>query len=202
MISFGLKLLLGGWGRLLSAITALWGWATKNPVAALCVVLAASTVWFWHGKGKAQADAAIQRAGWVAEVKLRIGDQKRYRDAQAEAERLAVAAKAKTEARYAELAKDADNAKLETLRAASDRFAISRRRFVRPEQPATAVSTTGATAAPAESDPAPDRDGPGAETVLLTRPEYDQFVSNTLRLEAVRRWGETLVAEGLAVKGE
>lgn len=48
------KLFFGGaLNRLLGALAGLWGWATKNPAAALCGLFLATTVWFWHGKGKA-----------------------------------------------------------------------------------------------------------------------------------------------------
>lgn len=106
--------------------------------------------------------------------------------ARAEAQRIA------TENRYAELARKADAEKNDALRAAAARFARLR------SKAACGPARNPATAAPADTPG--DHPEPGADTVvLLTRPEYDQFVENTLRLEAVRRWGESLVQEKLAI---
>lgn len=41
-------------------------------------------------------------------------------------------------------------------------------------------------------------DGP-RYAVVLTKPEYEAFVANTLRLERVRRWGDGLIMEKLAL---
>lgn len=191
-----IKLLLGGaLKRLLSAFGALWQWATKKPALALCGLLAVLCAWFWHSRNEARADAAIQRAGWVAEVRLRKADHDAYRAAQVEAERLARAQIRHTQAKYAQAAKDADhaNAEIDRLQSAADRFAGMRRQGSAACRVASSPTGTG------EGGPAPDRDGPGADAILLTKPEYDQFVANSLRLERVRQWGEALVKDGLAV---
>lgn len=106
------------------------------------------------------------------------------------------------EAKQADLARRADNAELEAgelrrkidgLRNAADRFAASRRLLSLCGSPSSGPGTTS------QGDPAGDRDRPGADAVLLTKPEYDEFVANTLRLERVRQWGDGLVTEGLAI---
>jgi len=51
--------LIGLWLR--NKANAAIGWATKNPAWALCVCLAASTLWFWHGD--------MQKAKWIASEK-------------------------------------------------------------------------------------------------------------------------------------
>lgn len=118
-----------------------------------------------------------------------------YVAAEAAASAKAIAAKIRTENQSAELARKADHAEtiVDDLRAAADRLATRR---VRPA--ATCGAPSGA-ASPAPAGPSPDRDGLGADAVVLTRPEYDELVSNSLRLERVRRWGESLIAAKLAV---
>ncbi|CDO34765.1 hypothetical protein [Novosphingobium sp. KN65.2] len=39
----------------------------------------------------------------------------------------------------------------------------------------------------------------GCGVVVLTRPEYEEAVANSIRLERVRQWGQSLITEGLAV---
>ena len=111
--------------------------------------------------------------------------------AKAKAER----ARIETENRYALLAAkaDADSAALDRLRSASRSFAMSR------SLRAYCGNAPGGTPAPGQGGPAPSDTGPGADAVVVTRPEYEQFVANSIRLEQVRQWGESLVREGLAV---
>lgn len=108
----------------------------------------------------------------------------------------AVAARLAAENQSAALARRADHADetIAQLRSAADRFAAARRLRTPP-----AGGAPGGPRAAGEGDPAPDRDGPGADAVVLTRPEYDDFVASALRLERVRRWGQSLIAEGLAL---
>lgn len=108
----------------------------------------------------------------------------------------ALAARIATENTTADLARRADHAEHQVadLRAAADRFADARRL-----RPALACRPPGGAAAPGTDGPAPDRDGPGADAVVLTRPEFDEFVAHSLRLERVRQWGESLIHKGLAV---
>lgn len=140
------------------------------------------------------------KAGWRTADSYKLAhrlQKEAYVSAEAAARDKALAQKIRTENRYAELARKADNAESEldsALRDAAARFAAAR--GVRAEAPRCAA---GGTSAPGQGDPAPDRDGPGADAVVLTKPEYETFVANTLRLERVRRWGETLKLEKLAL---
>ncbi len=136
--------------------------------------------------------------GYAAANARLAGDIERIKDAQDEALAKAVAARNAAENQSAELARkaDQDDKTIDDLRAGAARFAAARAYRLRPE--AAGGPASGA-AAPAESGPAPDRDGPGADAVVLTRPEYDELVSNSLRLERVRQWGESLITRGLAV---
>lgn len=115
--------------------------------------------------------------------------------AQAVAVQKAEAARVATHNAYLAVARSADNepATIERLRSAADRFADARR--LRPQ---ALCRPAGGANAPGQDDPAPNRDGPGVDAVVLTRPEYDDFVSNSLRLERVRQWGDALINQGLA----
>lgn len=156
--------------------------------ASVLLLIALALTYSWGSAGWRTADAYKTAHRLQKEA---------YISAQAAARDKAIAQTIRTENRYAELARKAEHAEsqLDTaLRDAAARFAAARR--VRPED---AGRAPGGSAAPAQGDHAPDRDGPGADAVVLTRPEYDQFVSNSLRLERVRRWAETLIAEKLAI---
>lgn len=117
------------------------------------------------------------------------------KDASAAAGKKAEAQRITTENRYAQAARRADNAENQNanLRDAADRFAAAR------SLRGVSAGASCGPAAPAPGDPAGDRDGPGDDAVVLTRPEYDQFVANTLRLEDVRQWGEALITDSLAL---
>lgn len=111
-----------------------------------------------------------------------------------------IAANMATEARYrAESEKtDADYRKaLEGALRAADRYALGHR--VRPD---CSRSPGPAIAAPENPTP-PDNDGPGPmpDMVAVPRPEFEDFVANTIRLDQiVNGYGKGLIEEGLAVK--
>lgn len=60
----------------------------------------------------------------------------------------------------------------------------------------------GARIDPATPAAPADRDGQGnaAEYVAVTRNDFELMVANSVRLEEVRKWGESLISEGLAEK--
>lgn len=135
----------------------------------------------WESAAKAQQQAVIAVA--------------------AAAQAKAIAQKITTENTTADLARRADHAEdqLDALRASADRFAAARRPHGVLCGAAAARSASGGPAPASEGDPAPDRDRPGADAVVLTRDEWDQLVANSLRLERVRQWGSTLIREKLAL---
>lgn len=51
-----------------------------------------------------------------------------------------------------------------------------------------------------QTGPAQDRDGQGAATefVAVTKNDFELMVANSVRLEEVRKWGDSLIADGLA----
>ena len=141
------------------------------------------------------------RAGWRTAESYQLAhrlQKEAYQSAQAAARNKALAQRIRTENRYAELSRQADYAENQVadLRAAADRFGRLRAQAAR--------GAPGRSLATAPGYPAQDRDRPGENAlaepgVLLTKPEYDELVANTLRLERVRRWGETLIQDGLAL---
>ncbi len=97
----GLGFLLGAFGFVRRAAQGAFTLATRYPLQAALIVAVLALGWTWHGKSKAigQRDAAV--AG-------RKADRTAYTAAQAEAGRLALAAKAATEARYKAHAQEID----------------------------------------------------------------------------------------------
>lgn len=141
------------------------------------------------------------RAGWRTAESYQLAhrlQKEAYQSAQAAARNKELAQRIRTENRYAELSRQADYAENQVadLRAAADRFGRLRAGAAR--------CTPGRSLATAPGYPATDRDRPSENAladpgILLTKPEYDELVANTLRLERVRRWGETLIQDGLAL---
>lgn len=197
-IGLGLKLLgLLGWIK--KAAARAKDFAKEHPREAFIIVLIIGfAVQTWRLSG-VKDDLTTANDGWAKEQVARQTDREAYAAAQVEAQRLAVEAKAKTEAQYADLARRADNAENETagLRSAAGRFAAARSLSGACE-PAAAGGASSQTPAAPEGGPAPDRDGPRAYAVVLTRPEYDQLIDNSIRLDRVRQWGESLIKADLA----
>ncbi len=137
--------LLGLAGAARRALSALWGLTTRYPLAAaLCVSLLACGLLWRSGE-----HARDQRDGARAE----LADQRAaYANAQVEAARLAIAAKAATEARYKAHAQEIDReheTQLADARSDVDRYIASQR--VRGKAVASAGSKTAV--APGDSHP-------------------------------------------------
>jgi hypothetical protein len=189
MIGLGLKLLLGGWGRLLSALTALWGWVTKNPTAALCVLLAASTVWFWRSDRKHVGERDVARLA----LKIYARDVVK---AQADAKAAADASdKANVTTQITR------NDRLETDYAALD-SARSRAvaEYIRMHPAVRCRSASSAAQAGVHPDPAEPADS--AETaglVTVTPGDLDSLAAGAMHGAKCTGFLNTLIAEGLAV---
>lgn len=169
------------------AAGAAWRFLTSRLGLGLIVAMALGLLWLRGDHYQRDRDA--WRSAYKAQQQATIAVAAEAR-AKAEAQRIA------TENRDAQLARKADHETqdIRNLRGAADRFAADRR--LRPQEAGPAPGGPGA---PAQGDPAPGGDRSGATAVVLTRPEYEQFVANTLRLEQVRRWGEALILDGLAI---
>lgn len=141
-------------------------------------------------------------ADWQARSEVEASNHRQtkanYRLAQAAAtERQKALRQAEARKSY-EIAERLDhaNAEIDRLRGLAGRFGDAR------SLQACRAIASGASDRPVpigEDQPAPHRDGPGADAVVLTRPEFDELVDNTLRLERVRQWGQSLITEGLAI---
>lgn len=139
------------------------------------------------------------KAGWrdAASYKLAAETLKKsYVAAQAAAEAEQKAYYASISARVSDKARIADHEnqiKQDRARIASDSYALRMR--------INALCVPGQTSVGAEDRPPEDRDGPGAKTeyVAVTKNDFDLMVANSVRLEEVRRWGDSLIADGLAI---
>lgn len=164
------------------------------PWQAGCAALAIACVW-QHGRIVDWQERA------AAEVAAHQATKAGYIEAQAEAAKLAEAARIKTEQRYAELAQEADNANEEadSWRARAQRFARS---GGLSQGGTCSAGTTGDAGTGTESDASASSDGPG--TVTLSRADFETLSDNTARLLKVHAWGEAMIAEGFAapIEGE
>ena len=186
--------------RLIEMAGAVLGVIKEHPWQAAQILSLCAIFWLWTGWSAAERREEVQHTGWVNEIKGRKADRAAYVEAQRLAKEQWEAKLDAEQAETARLAREADNAsdQILALRSASDRFAGARglSRFCGP---AAAQGLAGRSAEDAPLGSPEDRDGPGADAVVLTRPEYDEFVANTLRLERVRRWGETLIEAKRAI---
>lgn len=199
MIPLAIKLFLGalgigGIGALIfipsvlpatvRALTIAWGWATKNPAAALCGLFLATTVWFWHGRNVEKAGRAADKAAYVIAQKQAVAKQ----EAQDQTNFAGQIAAIKQQ--------DAAHVQLEAARNdAAGRFIASHR------MPAQACRPTGGTITPAmHPDPRAPVDGSTAGDFVAVKPEaIDAWskieLQNTERGDFLRG----LVDQGLGV---
>ena len=170
----------------------------SKPGLVLSAVLAlvCLSLWLWGRAGHASADRWEAKA--LAERDNHRATKANVRAAQDAAAVASRNARLATEAQFRQLAERADHAEqdLAAARAAADRFADARR--VQVGIGSAAGDTPGNPGASGQDRPAQGGDGPGADPVVLTRAEFDQLAGNTLRLEQVRRWGQSLMDAGLA----
>lgn len=168
-------------------------------LGATCVLLivACACLLFWGRAGYALSDRWETKS--IAERDAHRTTKENVRAAQVAAATAAEAARLATEAHSRQLAERADNAEqdLAAARDAAARFADARR--LQHDSGGAARSPASDTGAASQADAAARGDRPGADAVVLTRAEYDQFAGNTLRLEQVRQWGQSLIDAGLAV---
>lgn len=187
-----------GWGlQLLGAGKSLVGkafaWVTKSTTHILIVAIVAVAVWGWLGHRSA---AKWHRVADSTEI-ARKADRREYQAAQKEAEAAQIAANKATEARYSAIAKEADNdyqTALNDARGLAGAYA-SRMRVTAACRPARVAGAAAQDGAPE------DRDGPGEDTDLIavTRDDFTTLTDNTIRLQAVHDWGQSLIKDGLAL---
>lgn len=124
-----------------------------------------------------------------------------YRAAQRTARKLALEDKQRDLRSYKAYQERVDNAEQELThyRALAERYARANR--VRKPSAGTAGGNAGATGPASAGDLASgDNRSGGATDVVISRPDFDTLVDNSIRLKSANKWGNDLVAAGLATK--
>lgn len=181
-----LGFLLSAFGFVRKAARAALDFVREKPALAAIIALVALSGWLWWGKSNAldQRDAAI--AG-------RAEDRKAYTAAQVEARRLALAAKAATEARYKSHAERIDSdheTELADARSDTERFIAARR--LRPQ--GVAGSCGGALAAADNRDPGVLSSLP-ADSVVVDAADVRACSDATAYALSAREWALGLAAD-------
>lgn len=163
----------------------------------LALALACASLWLWGRAGHASADRWEAKA--ITERDNHRVTKANVQAAQAQAASAARAARLATEEQSRRLAERADHAEddLAAARAAAARYADAHRLPVRSGSATAGVP--GHAGAAGQADSSSSGHGSRADAVVLDRGEFDQLIDNALRLERVRRWGEELITNGLAV---
>lgn len=125
----------------------------------------------------------------------------KYRDAQARATDIALAARLADEFRTRQLAERTDDAHDQLQVAGRD--AVARYAAAHRVPRCLASPTSGTNTAALSGDPAIDP-GPGdaADMVAVSRPDLDQLTEAALRAATAQRWAQSLIDSGLAVPVE
>lgn len=167
------------------------GLIARYPLHALFLALLCLSGWLWHGKGEAQDQSALWQAAFTAQKKA-------YETAQEAASAEALAARQETERQYKDIAHEADVQ--HAAFAADYRARLSAYIATHGMRAEITDRPSGGTSAAHEDQAAPGSDAAGAETgmVGVSRRDLETLTDNTARLEAVREWGQRLIAEGLA----
>jgi ribosomal protein S21 len=186
------------------AISGLLRIIRDHPWQAAVIALLALFLWALHGKREAQADASIQKAGWVAEIKARKADRLEYEKAQ----ELAKAKQADADRREFELktllAEKADD--LSRISTERTRIAVSdyaRLHPVRVCRDAGAVSgaASGTGSERVHGDPGqPAREETTADWVAISRPDLDALAEQAVQGAVKTEFLNAAVAAGWAVK--
>lgn len=164
------------------------------------VLLLGSTTYYRIDRDHWRKIAGVLRIDLEQVRQLRKQDRANYENAQAAAQALAEAEKAKDAAQYQTIAERTDNAQeAAQRRAAANRYAVAHR--VRKGTTTAPSAAGGASGASAGSVAASDNDSRG-DAVLVERRDFDQLVTNTIRLKAAHDWGNSLIDAGLAVKAD
>ena len=172
---------LGALGWLRKAFNAALALATRYPLQAALVASLALSGWLWHGRQAARVTAAKWEIAYNKALQAS--------DANHAAQIAQVAA---DQAKFDQTAKDNANVETQIRTVYVDRGGAyaDRMRFdktcVRPADPAS------------EGNLAALDNGPGPDSVVLSRADFDTLTGNTARLVAVHQWGADLIAAGLA----
>ena len=69
-IGLALAFIPGAAKAAVEALTTAWGWATRNPAAALCGLFLAIGAWCWHGWSKEQSRHKADNAACIERAKI------------------------------------------------------------------------------------------------------------------------------------
>ena len=192
-MSFLLSLLLGGWGFVRNALSALFGFIKADPKLAIIIALAVACVWLYHGRSTARDDAAKWQSAFVAQQKATVAASKA-------AEAHALEARAAAEAHSLEIAhaQDTKAALIDQL-GRSNRDAYAAAHLVRPPQASPCVpGGTGQAAVPVSAQE-PDGPGGAADMVAVSRADYDQLTDAALRAAENHDTADQWIANGIAL---
>lgn len=173
--------LLGAWGWLKQALGSLLDLIRRYPLAAALIASLCLSLWLWRGKERAESQRDKARAQ-IVQVEAASAENARKL--------------AQRDREFADTTKrlsdenEVLHARLAAAKSVPARAYAERMRFDK-----VCVSNSPADA---QGEIAQDRDRPGADAVVLERTDYDILVANTVRLQAVREWGLSLQAAGVA----
>jgi hypothetical protein len=177
--------LLSALGFIKRLFAAALAFALARPWQAAVIALVCLSAWLWHGKGVEHHKLVAcqnDRAAMIAAQAKAKADQIAANKAVAQSYQI-----------HAEKADEAYRDELAGIRAASDAYARSHgvRTIYR--------SAPSAGASPAVPDVASGDNGPGADSIVVSRADFDIVSQCPARLAKVHEWGDGLIAEGWAV---
>jgi hypothetical protein len=170
-----------------STILQVWDWITKSKVnllLAVCLVLAGSTYWCWHG--------------WEKSEKVLASTETAYRNAQADAELAQAALNARQIATNEAINKGSTDANTKGLATARTAVADYARLHTCP-----ASEASGTTSAPVPVDSEVDvgtGETPGMVATSVTH--LDWLAAGTVRAESCRALGQAWIDVGLGEVGD
>jgi len=176
--------LLGLWRWLKQALGALLSLARRYPLQCALIASLCLSVWLWRGLNAERAKVSDLTA-------LLVSERAAYVTAQAEAERLAIEARAATEKLSKGLA-DAADAQARHL------DADSRRNLADRVRKAPRCEASGSVAPGVPVDPARDT-GAGSAGVSFTIAEAEALRQHEVRSTVCNGWAQSLIDSGLAV---
>ena len=176
--------LLGVWGWLKKAALSVFSAAVRYPWQVALVLSFCLSAWLNYGKGKALAERDAARAQIVALVKA-SDDNRKAAEEQVRQQQAAFD-------RAAKESQDEYETQLAAYRGRAGTYAASHR-LPRLQADCSTATTSGQGDTPADDNPA------GADAIVVSRNDFDIFVENSVRLQQIHEWGESLQAKGLAI---
>lgn len=165
-------------------------------------LLLLALVFTWNSRNSWKQEAADWKdatAAWRAAFETQ---KQAYIAAQEAARVKAEAQKIKEQRIYEDSARTTLAMEQEAARLRAAAAAYARANRMRNPRTGAVAGDAGGTGGAGTSGAAAGSDGAGEDAVVLDRSDFETLVDNSIRLSAVNKWGERLLAEGLAVKTE